>query len=259
MRIHKLALISLAAVAAASGSSASAQTAQTLAQPFSVEGALQGGDRRTSDKQRYDEYLFNLRANQRVRVAARSEAFDTMLEIYRQGGASEPVASNDDAGGELHSRITFTPRENGLYRIRVKALSEDGKGDYTLTAEEIGPLPAPLTPVAASTSRMEWTTYEGSLATGDSTTDEGAWSDDYLMRFEAGQETFLRLQSEDFDPVLRIFSADNREGDELASNDDGGGDTSSLLFFKPDRAGDYIVRVTSYQTGEGRYRLRVGR
>jgi hypothetical protein len=258
MKVRKQVLVSFAAIAALAAP-AFAQTAQTLSQPFSAEGELKGGDRRTSEKQRYDEFLFNLRANQRVRIASRSDAFDTVLEIYRQGGDSDAVASNDDSGGELHSRITFTPRESGLYRVRVKSLGEDGKGAYTLTAEEIGPLPAPLRPVATGTSRMELTSYEGTLADGDFTTDDGAWSDDYLMRFEEGQEVLLRLDATDFDPVVRIFSADNREGDEIKSDDDSGGDTASLLLFKPETTGDYIVRVTSYQKGEGSYRLRVGR
>ena len=60
------------------------------------------------------------------------------------------------------------------------------------------------------------------------------------------------------DRIVQVMRADGREGEPLASNDDSGGTLNSLLQFKAEAAGDYIVRVTSFAAnGRGRYRLRV--
>jgi hypothetical protein len=58
---------------------------------------------------------------------------------------------------------------------------------------------------------------------------------------------------------VQVLSAEGRErGEPLASNDDGGNSLNSLLRFKAETAGDYIVRVTAFAAdGRGRYRLRV--
>ena len=58
---------------------------------------------------------------------------------------------------------------------------------------------------------------------------------------------------------MQVLSVDGREaGEQLASNDDGGNSLNSLLRFKAETAGDYIVRVTALSSeGRGRYTLRV--
>ena len=77
---------------------------------------------------------------------------------------------------------------------------------------------------------------------------------------EAGQSALIRLESEAFDPVVRIYSASQRGMSELVMDDDSGGGFNSFLMFAPEEAGSYIVRVTSFSTeGGGAYRLRIAR
>ena len=70
--------------------------------------------------------------------------------------------------------------------------------------------------------------------------------DDLVHEFEA------------FDPVVRVYPADQRGTSELAMDDDSGGGFNSFLIFAPDEGGDYVVRVTSFSTeGTGAYRLKI--
>ena len=80
---------------------------------------------------------------------------------------------------------------------------------------------------------------------------------DYLVHFDAGQRRFISLESVgDWDPMVEILSASEREGDAVDQDDDSGVDLNSLLAFQPGEAGDYIVRVTSFGEGTtGTYRL----
>ena len=89
-------------------------------------------------------------------------------------------------------------------------------------------------------------------------TTNGIPFDDYLVHFEAGQERTIMLDAEGYDTVLQIYRAGDREGEPLASNDDSGGALNSMLVFKAEQAGDYVVRATALGAGAtGAYRLRV--
>ena len=56
---------------------------------------------------------------------------------------------------------------------------------------------------------------------------------------------------------MQVYRAGDTEGEPLDSNDDGG-TLNSMLSFKAEKAGDYIVRVTALgDEAGGGYRLRV--
>jgi hypothetical protein len=205
-----------------------------------------------------DGQQIQLRAGQRYRISASSDSFDTVLRIYRDG-SSEALAQNDDGGDGTNSRNSFVPETTGDYTLRVAPLANDGHGAYRASAELAPPLPAPLT-LFQRMSATIWRVYEGALTNNDGEGPNGARVDDYLVHFDRNQERLIMLDSPEggFDTVVQVLRADQREGEPLATNDDSGGTLNSLLQFKAEEAGDYIVRVTAFAAdGHGRYRLRV--
>lgn len=246
--------ISLAAMAAASVAGAGAAQAQE----WSAQGRLEDSDPQSGDGQRYDEHRVRLEAGRRYRVTASSDEFDTILQLFGPAGG-DPVAGNDDAGGDLNSRVTFTPEQSGEYRLRVVAFSGEGRGAYRLTAGPVPPLAppssAPPTPVSASGT---WSLWEGDIGASDPDVD-GRRYDDYLVRFEVGQRRLIMLEAQAFDPVVEVLTPEGRDSDPpqpIDGDDDAGAGYNALLGFAPEASGDYIVRVSSF-SGEsgGAYRL----
>jgi len=204
----------------------------------------------------YDEHVLRLEAGRRVVIRVNSSAFDPVARLYRDGELN-PVAENDDSDG-LNSRISFVPETAGTYVLRVASVASDGTGAYTASAELAPPLPAPLTAFTRQQA-MVWKVYAGALTSSDGEAGNGARVDDYLVRFAAGQERFIALDAENFDAVVQVMAVDKRDTEEtLASNDDGGNSLNSMLRFKAETGGDYIVRVTSLgNDGRGAYTLRI--
>jgi hypothetical protein len=219
------------------------------------EGRIDDNDAAGEEEDnRYDEYAVRLEAGRRYRISVDSSDFDPVARLYGPE-RGEPVAQNDDSDG-LNPRISYAPRESGDYVLRVIAFSAEGRGAYRYRVAEQPPLPAPST----FFTRMEatiWKVYTGTLAASDPETD-GRHFDDVLVHFDAGQERLIRLDATGFDPIVQIHRADQRDGEPLASDDDGGDGLNSMLLYKAETAGDYVVRVISLGSDStGSYRLRV--
>ena len=228
--------------------------------PWSVNGRIDDDDASAgADSPHYDEHVLRLEAGRRYILKVESSAFDPVARLYR-AGEEEVLAENDDGGDGLNSRISFVPETTGDYALRVTPLANDGRGAYRASAELAPPLPAPLT-MFQRMSATVWRVYEGALTNGDGEGGaNGARVDDYLVHFDRNQERMIMLDSPggEFDTVVQVLRADRRDGEPLASNDDSGGTLNSMLQFKAEEAGDYIVRVTAFAPdGRGRYRLRV--
>jgi hypothetical protein len=85
---------------------------------------------------------------------------------------------------------------------------------------------------------------------------EGVRYDDYRIRLRAGERVRLSLDSEVFDPILRIYAGDDLH-EPLSENDDFGEALNSRLSFTAPAEGDYVVRVLSFDASEtGPYILR---
>ena len=64
-----------------------------------------------------------------------SAVFDTFLKL--QDAQGKMLAENDDISLEnLNSRIVFTPRTDGIYRVLATSFQEAGAGAYTITVRE---------------------------------------------------------------------------------------------------------------------------
>jgi hypothetical protein len=246
--------ISIAATVAALLATSSASAQVTAARPWSAEGAIADSDRQDESERRYDEHRVRLEPGRRYRLTANSEAFDPTLKLYAPG-STEPAAENDDSGESLNSRIIYVPENAGAYTLRVGSFAAEGRGAYTLRAELLPPLP-PAMPIQLAPRTMTWTSVDGSL-TADDPEVNGAHGDDYSLFLAEGDEVIIRADGA-FDTVVSLFRAADRDGDPAASDDDGGGGLNSMLRYRADAAGEYVIRVTALGDGTGPYRLRIG-
>jgi hypothetical protein len=64
--------------------------------------------------------------------------FDAYLQLI-DGNTQQVIAQDDDGGGNLNSRIRFTPQNNINYTVRATSYSGGVTGNYTLTATSLLP------------------------------------------------------------------------------------------------------------------------
>lgn len=77
----------------------------------------------------------------------------------------------------------------------------------------------------------------------------------YSLEAEAGVMYALHLTSTEFDPYLNLYNPSNEE---IATNDDGGGDLNSFIAFTATEDGVYTVGLDSFVDGaEGNYTLSI--
>lgn len=260
MRRHRQLLGAVSLFALAAGGAAVAFTANPP-QPIEI-GAEIAGDISLDDPflesewdegvgQRFDHYTFDARAGQRIEIIMRSDAFDTYLEIGRDG---ETLASDDDGLGEgVNSRLRFTAPADGAYYLIARPLFTEGAaGAYTLSVQERPPsAPAPdPTPVRIGD------TIEGTLDAGDPESDRGPVYDSYSFRLREGEPIWITQTSDAFDTYLQI-GRQSAGGvfEELAVNDDSGGGLNSGLLFTAPETSRFVVRATAYAQAEGPYVL----
>ncbi|MDI6623604.1 MAG: PPC domain-containing protein [Brevundimonas sp.] len=232
-----------------------AQSAEPLAVGATVEGAIEESDQTAvEDSYRYDDYAVTARAGQRFEAILRSGEFDTYLEVFPPNEAEDALASDDDGLGEgTDSRLRFTTPEAGTYVLRARPLSGLDGGAYTLRLTERPPAPRAPRPSGIRLGQ----TVEGELSGRDPETDDGLPYDAFSFRARQGDRFAVALDSEAFDPVLRLGRSVGGAFVQLAENDDGpdSGLNSRLVFTAPEN-GDYLIRVTPLNVAEtGPYSL----
>ncbi|MET4684406.1 PPC domain-containing protein [Brevundimonas faecalis] len=250
-------LFAAASVAALlSSGSAFAQSATDIRIGDEVRGRLEESDARTrgSDAYRYDDYRVQLRAGQRLQAELRSSDFDAYLAVYAEGRTSgDPLASDDDgAGSGTSARLRFTPESDGVYIVRARPFSGLETGAYTLSLSE---RVAPRFPRAERISVGG--RASGRLASGDAEDEDGNTFDAFSFRAAAGERVAILLESDDFDPVLRVGRLVNGAFVKSAENDDGQGKgLNSYIVFTAGQAGEYVIQASSVGgDGEGAYTL----
>lgn len=252
-----LAAVSSLAIVAAMAGSALAQEPRPLLPGDEVEGEITESDPSGPDSAyRYDSYAVTAVAGQRFEAVMRSEAFDAFLQVQRQGQDEDgvPLATDDDGLGEgTNSRLRFTAAEDGVYVIRARPLSGQDGGAYTLGLTERAPAGTAPTPQDIRLGQ----TVEGEIAAGDPESDAGIPYDAFVFSGRRGDRVALALDSEAFDPMVRIGRTVDGVFTELDSNDDGSdsGLNSRLVFTLPED-GAYEVRATPLGvSGAGAYSL----
>lgn len=219
----------------------------------SVSGDLAETDWMEDENDRlYDVWTFRGRRGQRVNVSMESGDFDTYLNLGRvQNGEFESVASDDDSGEEgTNSRLSHVLAEDGEYVIRASSYGDQG-GAYTLRIEEravaaAGP-PRPLESGRQVESELD--DDDGVLET------DGSFYELWTYQGHAGEQLRIRMESDDFDTYLAIgrLAGGCGEFEEMATMDDGGDGTNSLLEITLPEDGEYVIRANSFsadQTGD---------
>jgi hypothetical protein len=100
-----------------------------------VEETLRDTDPALADGTPGHEYRITLAAGTRLRLTARSTAFDVRLAVGRgEGSAFSAVASNDNGAGGTDALLDFVADASGLFVVRVTGPAS-AAGAYALTVE----------------------------------------------------------------------------------------------------------------------------
>ena len=210
----------------------------TFAEEQVFRGELAEGDKTHKQSDGLvDYYVVRAEAGQLMTITmkpAEDANMDTYLYVV---GPSGQEYSNDDTEEE-GSRLTFRVPETGEWEIAATAY-EDETGAYVVTA---------------MTRALKVVLGErGELEEGDEVLlKQGELYDKFTLEVEAGKTYAVMGASSDFDTFLAVHFPGG-----FANNDDAEGGTGmSLVIFRPTKAGQAtIVMTSSYERAEGRYRL----
>jgi hypothetical protein len=212
-----------------------------------VQGTLSDADAKNDDGNYFDTYSVRLPANKRIQIDASSEAFDSVIKLIGPDAENimSELAEDDDSGPGLNSRIRFTTTRAGIYRINMSSVGDTKTGAYTII---IGDEPA-RTPLRAPTALNLGDRLTGELSDSDPKEEnegEEVAVQRYVLNAVANTPYWISVDAPSFDPTVEVgrYGKDN-EFEVLASDDDGGEGTNSLMRFKPLESGAYIVRVHS--------------
>lgn len=188
-----------------------------------------------------DVYQFSLTSSQTLAITLSSAAFDTYLRILDSQG--QTIAENDDdTGTNSFFQQTFAP---GTYRIEASSYDNGVSGAYTLSLVAVTIQTLPITVGQTVNGTLRNTAARSSGCTG-------CYADIYQFSVTSSQTLRILMTSTVFDTFLRVLDSSNQE---VATNDDGGGGSNSLIgrTFAP---GTYRIEATSYGEGEtGAYTL----
>jgi hypothetical protein len=230
--------------------------ARPLSMGQTATGELTETDNVEEDQERiYDVYTFAGRSGQRITARMDSEDFDTYLNLGRMDNGVFTSLTTDDDGGEegTNSRLSHVLDQDGQYVIRASSYGEDG-GAYTLRVDErVARAPAAPRPLTAGQPAS------GQLDEDDAMLEtDGSFYELWSYRGRAGEQVRIRMESEDFDTFVAIGRMEGGCGDfeEIATMDDGGEGTNSLLEVTLPEDGEYVIRANSFSADQtGAYTL----
>lgn len=229
---------------------APAPTARSIAVGERLMGALtdESARREEDDDQPYDLYTFRAKG-QRLRIAMDAAGFDAYLHVLKVvGGVEEEVATDDDGGGGTNARVTL--EADGEYRIIARSLSENGRGEYSLSISEAVEVTVQQRPISVGQ------TVRGELTSEDPELEEGGYFNEYVVTASAGDEFRITLRSTEFDAYLRWGAKEGTNFRTIAEDDDSGGDLNSQLTVRVSTSGTFVIRVSALGAGSaGPYEL----
>ncbi|HRO03277.1 MAG TPA: hypothetical protein PLS69_06700, partial [Terricaulis sp.] len=201
-----------------------------------------------------DWYRFDARSGYSYRVTlvgaegAETPLGDPLLMVMNDAG--DQIAYNDDDDG-LNSGLDFTVNRSGRVFIVAGAFADAYAGAYTLNVESTRLPPDPASADIYTRARVNaGQSVEGAI-------DYAGDRDWHRIRLTAGQTYRFALNSTGesplSDPYLRLYNA---RGDEVAADDDGGGDLNALLEYTAETTGNYFVEAGAFaDSGTGGYTL----
>ncbi len=227
-----------------------AHTTATLTPGQAVDGQINPA----ADK---DWYRLHVEAGQRYAIAldgvagADGQTLDPFVTVYAADGTTQ-LAFNDDANGSLNAALSYVPSQTGDVFVEARGYSDDVSGAYHLTVTQ-----SALPPDAVGNDRTTRARLQSDTPVAGSL-DYESDVDVFRMSASRGHMYRLTLVGGDgdgalHDPLLRVV---DRDGNELASNDDSADGLNSALDFVPQSNGDVFVEAHSYDdTSTGTYTL----
>lgn len=228
-------------------------TARPIRFATPVTDALTASDVKMGGRGAFRVFRFDARADKRYVITMDASDLDAYLWVARQVGVlTEELVSDDDGGEGTNSRLRFKPPANGSYFIVAQALSADGAGAFTLQVIETDPAPAPVARAIAVGQSMQGELSDDSPVRED---DGNQPYDVYTLRGK-GQRVRIQMMAADFDAYLRVYKVTAGAEEEVATDDDGAGDTNARVLMELN--GDYrIVAHSLSENGRGSYELSV--
>lgn len=199
-------------------------------------------------------YSVELKDGMAYAILMNSGDFDSFLRVLDANG--KELASDDDSGGDLNSKILFVPPATGRYRVLATTF-DGGLGNFSLSIQsssEYGKA------VKADPKKIH--TYAepffvtGRFAINDpkDTVQQNSPSHVHQVKLEKGKTYVIDLIGGQMDAYLRIEDADKKG---LAEDDDGGEGLNSRLEFRPEETGTYRLIATNLDGGLGSYLLAI--
>ncbi|MDQ7025330.1 MAG: clostripain-related cysteine peptidase [Anaerolineae bacterium] len=199
-----------------------------------------------------DQWTFSARDGQVLTVTMQGD-FDTVLRVLDSSGRE--LAFNDDFGGTVNSQIeAFVVPADGTYTIAAAGFSSSASGGYSLALIE------GAASVVLFQSQSVIDTVEAQ-AIGTQTLNIGQTISDvsdgtpaaWQISVQGGMTVNIAATSSEFDTKLRVI---NSSGEEIGSDDDGGGGRNSLIRnLDLSIGGVYTIFVESFDSRGGAYSL----
>jgi hypothetical protein len=181
--------------------------------------------------------------------------FDSYLRL--EDPACKPLAEDDDTGGNLNSRITFTAPSDGNYQISATTLN-GAVGNYVLKIRETDPLKETKLRLAKAVDiGPDGLVCGGKLdnrADPKSPVNPPNACKVYSVNMKANQTYVIDLESKAFDSFLHVLDSTLQS---VAADDDSGGNLNARVTFRPMNTGTYHVLATSLDGREGAFALRI--
>lgn len=171
---------------------------------------------------------------------ADGNAVDPVLVIYDAQG--NQLAFNDDSNMSLNSALRFSPQQSGEVFVEARTYGGNETGRYTLAATSSSIPPDAVGNDASTRARI----YAGRQVNGQ--LEYEGDTDWYRFSARTGQTYQITLSGADGanalgDPLLRVL---DRDGNEIATNDDSEYGLDSALAFTPQRSGDVFIDARAY-------------
>jgi hypothetical protein len=203
----------------------------------------------TVDGRPVDAWTLRVVAGEPLSIVQESGDFDSYL--YLLGPDIRGYLSDDDGGGDLNSRIDFTPGTEGPYTVVASALGEGSQGAYTLRVDA----PVDLATLPPSGELEIGETVTGLLGADDPVITDGRRGQAWALEGSAGGRVTIELLSDAFDAFLYVAGPGLSEP---LTDDDGGGDLNSSVTLTFPETGSYRIIASTVGGGDtGSYTLRV--
>lgn len=101
-----------------------------------VSGSLDASDPTLPDSSHYDQWTYDGRAGEKIKITLESAEFDAFLLLARDaGGQVEMLGQDDDGAGGTNAQISAELPADGTYLVLANSYGANGAGAYSLRVE----------------------------------------------------------------------------------------------------------------------------